>query len=125
MDTVVEKPVIRPFAKLLAALIGLWSSRKLWMTIFGICILYGIYWHSVYWLRTLPFEYVAAYESMYQTMMYGVVTIVVGYTGFSALQGFTRNASSTALNVAQNLFSKSEEKIDIDMTYKEELERGD
>lgn len=100
--------------KVIAALLALWSSRKLWMTIFGVGVLYAIYRDSVYLLGQFPRpEQVVAFESLYQTAMYGIVTIVVGYTGFSTLQGFTRNTTSTALNVAQNLFSRHEEDVTI------------
>jgi hypothetical protein len=94
--------------KVLAAVLALWGSRRLWITIFAIGVMFAIFCHAERTLREIDVQKVTVYESMYQTMMWGVVTVAVGFTGFGTLAGFSRNVTSSATMVAQNIFNKAE-----------------
>jgi vancomycin permeability regulator SanA len=110
--------------KITAAILALWSSRKLWMSITAVAIMWGIYWHTAYHItklaNDLPADKIGVLlpilNDMYQVMMYGVVTIAVGYTGFQTLQGFTRNSTGSVIATAKALFSESKETRNITVT---------
>lgn len=117
--------------KILTAILALWASRKLWMCLFSIMIMWGIYWHTAYHLTKLAADLGAdkagillpILNDMFQVMMYGVVTIAVGYTGFSALQGFTRNSAGSVMAVAKTLVEDVKERIDQNITVTETVEQ--
>lgn len=117
------------FAKIFLAMITPWTSQRLWLAITCILTLVSLFWTAVFYLYSIPATHVAAFDSMFQTIAWGVVVVVVGYILDmpTLLNGFKREAISTTSNVVQNILSKEEVKIDIqaDITYKEELERGD
>lgn len=89
--------------KLFKPLFALWASRKLWVSVTAIIIMWGIYWHTAYHVTkladTLPPEKLALLfpllDNLYQVMMWGVVTVAVGYTGFQTLQGFSHNTTKS------------------------------
>ena len=111
-----------------AGLFVLLLNMKLWMTLVGISIMWGIYWHTAYHLSaSIPAEklqYLAPIiNDLYQTMMWGVVTAVGLYLGFTTLDKFTRT-TSTANQIISSIINKKVESKE-EITYREELERGD
>lgn len=84
------------------------------MSAISISVLYFLYWQSILYLYSFQEGYkVSAFNSMYQTLMYGVTAIVLGYLGIQGVVDMKRNVTDVAQTIAANVFTKSEEKIDI------------
>lgn len=99
--------------------IALWTSRKLWMTLIGISIMWGIYWHSAFHITQLSSNMEAAklvpllpiLNEMFQTMMWGVVTAVGLYLGFTTLDKFTRGTTGLAQMVSNFSASTNRDEV--------------
>lgn len=109
------------FAKILIAMFSPWTSNRLWLAIVSIMLLMNFFWVGVYYLYSIPTTHVAAFESMFQTIAWGIVTVVVGFILDmpNLLNGFKRTVASTTSNVVQNLLTKEEVKKDINIVVTE------
>lgn len=109
------------FTKILLAMFSPWTSNRLWLAIVSILILMNFFWVGVYYLYSIPVTHVAAFDSMFQTIAWGVVTVVVGFILDmpNLLNGFKRTVASTTTNVVQNLLEKKEVKQDINIVVTE------
>lgn len=94
--------------KLWQALVATWSSRKLWMTVFSVLVVYGTYWHSVNHLYSLTRpEQITALSTMYIAMLSVLGVVIAAYLGTNALS--TRfGVSSAAQLISQTLTEKHE-----------------
>jgi hypothetical protein len=97
--------------KIVGAILTVWTSQKLWMTLTGITILYAIYWRSVNYLYSfaLP-EQITALVSLYQTCMYGVVAAILGFLGITGVVSLSRTSTDLVQQVASHVFERKESK---------------
>lgn len=100
--------------KIVIAMFSPWTSNRLWLAIVSILILMNFFWVGVYYLYSIPESHVAAFDSMFQTIAWGIVTVVVGFILDmpNLLNGFKRTVASTTSNVVQQILTKEEVKID-------------
>lgn len=109
------------FTKIALAMFSPWTSNRMWLAIVSILILMNFFWWGVMHLYSIPVTHVAAYESMFQTVAWAIVTVVVGFILDmpNLLNGFKRTVASTTTNAVQNLLEKHEVKKDINITVTE------
>lgn len=112
------------FAKIFLAMITPWTSQRLWLAITCILTLVSLFWTAVYYLYSIPPTHVAAFDSMFQTIAWGVVVVVVGYILDmpTLLNGFKREAVATTANVVNKIMTKEETKVCESVTVTEKAE---
>lgn len=112
------------FTKIVIAMFSPWTSNRMWLAIVSILILMNFFWVGVFYLYSIPVTHVAAFESMFQTIAWGVVTVVVGFILDmpNLLNGFKRTVASTTTNAVQALLAKEEVKIDQNITITEKYD---
>lgn len=110
--------------KILLAMFSPWTSNRLWLALVSIYILVQFFWLGVYYLYSIPATHVAAFESMFQSICWGIVTVVIGFILDmpNLLNGFKRTVASTTTNAVQNLLEKHEDKKDVNITVTEQYD---
>lgn len=97
-------------AKLAKVLLHNFSSRKLWMTLIALSLLYGIYWRAVAMIYSFDdAAQLNAFLSLTTQMLWGVITIVLGYVGIQTAQNFSSNASNAIQSLVNNAASSVKE----------------
>lgn len=109
------------FVKIILAMFSPWTSNRLWLAIVSILILMNFFWVGVFYLYSIPVTHVAAFEAMFQTIAWGIVSVVIGFILDmpNLLNGFKRTIASTTTNAVQALLTKEEVKIDNNVTVTE------
>lgn len=110
------------FSKIVLAMVTPWTSRKLWLAIICLFILQGFFWTSVWYLYSFTDPaHITAFENMFQTIAWGIVTVVIGYILDmpTLLDGFKRTVTATTSQVVQSIIKKEEVKIDQNITVTE------
>lgn len=97
---------------------SVWSSRKLWMTLLGVGIVYSAYWHSLMYLQSVESDKVEAFSHMYRDMMVSISAIVLGYLGINGVISWKHGPS--VLSQAQEMMG-----VDTPPIPEEEEEEGD
>lgn len=112
------------FVKIVLAMFSPWTSNRLWLAIISILILMNFFWVGVFYLYSIPVTHVAAFESMFQTIAWGIVSVVIGFILDmpNLLNGFKRTVASTTTNAVQALLSKEEVKIDQNIVVTENVD---
>lgn len=113
------------FAKIFAAILAAWSSKKLWATLLGVAILQSLFWHGAFHLITyVPNEKIAAYEAMFQTNHYAIVLAILSFLGVQGMTDVFRRTTSSVTEVVNEFITENKTAKE-EIIYKEELERGD
>lgn len=97
--------------KLWKAIGSLWLSRKLWMMISAVAVLWAVHERSVMLLYTFTFEpQVAAFQAITLATLTAIAAVVTAYMG---IQGFARSTLTTVLQATQSA-EYLHEKIEVD-----------
>lgn len=112
------------FAKIALAMISPWTSNRMWLAIVSILILMNFFWVGVYYLYSIPVSHVSAFESMFQTIAWGVVTVVVGFILDmpNLLNGFKRVVASSTSTMVENILKREEVKKYINIVVTEKYD---
>lgn len=109
--------------QILLAIITPWTSRKLWLAVIALFFLVSFFWTSVWYLYSFTEPaHIVAFNSMFQTIAWGVVTVVVGYILDmpSLMNGFKREVVSSTAEIVQSIIKKEDVKIQQDITIRTE-----
>lgn len=109
-------------SKIATAILATWTSRKLWTTLIGVIIVYGLYRDSVMllWSFSTP-ESIVAFNSMYQTAMICITAIVATYCGVDGFKDMLkRNVTDVGQQIVDNVFHKEESKSEQIITVRTE-----
>ena len=103
--------MLKYLGKLAHATLSVVLSRKLFMAVTAIWMMYGVYWGAVRQLYTFEKpEQIVAFEKFTSQMMWGTATVALWYIGVQGVSNFS-NASSVA-SIMQSATSAVYEKID-------------
>jgi hypothetical protein len=111
---------MKTFGKIAIAFLAPWTSRKLWMTVVALVILHSLFWTSVWYLYSFAEQWRAEiFYRMFNSTMWATTMAVLGYLGLQTLaQGWTQTTTSAISSVTQNLFSREEKRLEVEVDEK-------
>lgn len=90
--------MLQKIGKVINAFTSAFLSRKLFMALVGIWMIYGVYWGAVQQLYTFEKpEQIVAFTQFTNYMMWGTTTIALWYIGVQAAANFKNNFSFASL----------------------------
>lgn len=116
ITTVEEKSNLKdnkPIKVMTHSLFRLWMSRKLWMTSFGLGMLYFAYWREVNYLYSFQTpEHITAFTSITRDFMFAFTTAVLAYLGVSGVTEWKHGTTSVINQAASFVKEQKDQKIE-------------
>lgn len=94
-------------------------SRKFWMTLFGMAVLWLAFWKQVDYLYSfglyadpLAGQLITAYVSITRDFMLVFSAVILGYLGINGVVSWKHGSESIVQQVSEAITSRSEEQVD-------------